>query len=361
MSNIMDEMSELVTKAALEERKRSLSKKRHSNPAQPCATWVTRARIGNEIGNALSIILATLGCSHARGPQGGCTMCSYLLDGAAERISSSNLIKQFQQALTKIENKNAPLSVKIYTSGSFLDTEEIPLDARKRILEIIGKDERVQEVVIETRPEFVEIEILEEIGDILVGKSVEIAIGLESSNDVIREYFINKGFTLQDFKNTVDIALSAGLGVRSYILIKPPFLTEKQALLDGIQSINDAANLGATTISVNPVAVQKNTVVERLWYRRDYRPPWLWTVSEVLRKAREEVDPAVRIVCDPVAPGKRRGPHNCGECDSTFTKAINRYSLTQETQVLAELDCGCRRLWEHALEHENLSLLLHGR
>lgn len=357
----LDRINELVTQAALEERERSLSKRRHSDPTQPAAAWVTRARIEGEIGYALSVVLATVGCSHARGPYGGCTMCSYLLDGSAEQISSSNVVKQFKKAILRLENREPPLSVKIYTSGSFLDIEEIPLEARGKILEIISEDDRVQEVVIETRPEFVQLSTLEEIKTKLAGRTVEIAIGLESSNDVIREVFINKGFTLQDFKDAVDSIHSSGLDIRSYVLIKPPFLTEKQALLDGIQSIKDAANMGASTVSVNPVAVQKDTVVERLWYRRDYRPPWLWTVSEVLRRAREDVNPDVRIICDPVAPGKRRGPHNCGECDDAFSKAINRFSLTQDAQSLVTLDCDCRNIWDHTLKHEELSLLVHGR
>jgi len=361
MAKPLDKMNELVIQAALEERERSLSKRRHSDSTEPSAAWVTKARIEDEIGYALSVVLATVGCSHARGSYGGCTMCSYLLDGAAEQISSSKVVKQFKKAILRLENKEPPLSVKIYTSGSFLDSEEIPLDAREKILEIISEDDRVQEVVIETRPEFVQLPTLEEIKTKLDGRTVEIAIGLESSNDVIREVFINKGFTLQDFKDAVDIAHSSGLDIRSYVLVKPPFLTEKQALLDGIQSIKDAANLGARTVSVNPVAVQKDTVVERLWYRRDYRPPWLWTVSEVLRRAREDVDSDVRIICDPVAPGKRRGPHNCGECDDAFSKAITRFSLTQDTQSLVTLDCDCQGLWEHSLEHEELSLLVHGR
>ncbi len=361
MGHTLDEMSELLTQAALEERERSLSKRRHSDPTQPSAAWVTRAKIGQKIGNALSVVLATVGCSYARGPQGGCTMCSYLLDGAAEQISSSNLVKQFEKALMKLDHKEPPLSVKIYTSGSFLDSEEVPLEARRKILDILSEHERVHEVVLESRPEFIKTTILEEINKTLPGKVVEIAIGLESSNDVVRQVFINKEFTLEDFKRAVDITTSAGLDIRSYILIKPPFLTERQALLDGVQSIKDAADLGASTVSVNPVAVQKDTVVERLWYRRDYRPAWLWTVSEVLRRARQEVKPDVRIICDPVAPGKRRGPHNCGECDDSFSKAISEFSLTQNPELLTEIECDCRNFWQHTLEHEDLSLLPHGR
>jgi hypothetical protein len=361
MTKPLDKMHELVTRAALEERERSLSKRRHSNPTEPSAAWVTKARIEGELGYALSVVLATVGCSHARGPHGGCTMCSYLLDGAAEQISSSNIVKQFRKAMSRLEHKEPPLSVKIYTSGSFLDTEEIPQDARVKILDIISDDDRVQEVVIETRPEFIQLSTLEEIKTKLGERTIEIAIGLESSSDVIREVYINKGFTFQDFKTAVDLVLSVGLDIRSYVLIKPPFLTEKQALLDGIQSIKDAADLGSNTVSVNPVAVQKDTVVERLWYRRDYRPPWLWTVSEVLRRARQDVSPDVRIICDPVAPGKRRGPHNCGMCDDAFSKAISKFSLTQDAQPLATLDCDCHHSWMHSLEHEELSLLIHGR
>jgi len=261
--------------------------------------------------------------------------------------------------MSKLEGAPSPVSVKLYTSGSFLDPGEVPVSARTAILEMLAADSRVREVVLESRPEYVSQEVMAELRKSLGDKEIELGIGLESSNDLIRSICINKGFSAEDFHNAIEIARSEGIGVRAYVLVKPPFLTERDALLDGIQTIRDVAAMGATTISVNPVNVQSYTLVERLWSRGEYRPPWLWTVLEILRQSSSSSGDSVRIVCDPVAAGRIRGTHNCGVCDEAVSQAIHEFSLVQDASVLEGLDCSCLSEWEHVLEHEDSSLLVH--
>lgn len=286
-------------------------------------------------------------------------MCSYLLDGSQEMPTSDQLVEQFETAMVDLKGKQAPLSVKIYTSGSFLDPAEIREDARSAILGIIGSDDRIREVVLESRPEYVEDLVLSDIRRILGDRRIEIGMGLETSSDLVRTVCINKSFDLQDFKRSLATAKQHNIGIRAYVLLKPPLMTEREAMLDAIDTIRVAQSLGVTTVSLNPVNVQNDTLVEKLWNRRKFRPPWLWSVLEVLREASKESDGWMRIVCDPVAGGKIRGPHNCGKCDNEIIQAIREYSLNQDTSVLSRPTCGCIHQWEHVLRHEDLSQLIH--
>jgi radical SAM enzyme (TIGR01210 family) len=136
-------------------------------------------------------------------------------------------------------------------------------------------------------------------------------------------------------------------------------MTERSALLDAQKTVTDAISIGVSTISLNPVNVQRNTLVEDLWVRGKYRSPWLWSVVEVLRHAHSVSRGTVNIVCDPVAAGKSRGTHNCGKCDSTIVDAIRKFSLNQDVKVFDNLDCDCKNLWNHVLEHEDTSLQIH--
>ncbi|NHI83787.1 MAG: TIGR01210 family radical SAM protein [Candidatus Thorarchaeota archaeon] len=359
MSTIPNSFKDIIMQESKAARGRSLSKIRKRDLKRPAAKWVTVNRIGGKVGNALSLVMLTQGCAHARGNEGGCTMCSYLLDGSPKPASADELLAQFDKAMATLDNMPSPLAIKIYTSGSFLDPEEIPLEARSGILSKIAKDARIEEVVIESRPEYVNGTSLKQIREILGTRKIEIGIGLESGNDTVRSICINKGFTRSDFTAAVEAAKEEKIGTRAYVLVKPPFLTERDALLDCVQTIVDAAQIGATTISINPVNVQKHTLVERLWSKGHYRPPWLWTVVDALWRARLEVDSRIDIICDPVASGRQRGPHNCGRCDSTVTKAIRDFSLSQDVQVFADLHCECKSLWNHVLIHEDVSLLVH--
>ena len=203
MEEPLKRINEVVQQATLQARGSSLKRRRKRDPTRPSAKWVAPARVGREQGTTLAIVLSTIGCSHARSDSGGCTMCSYLLDGVQERPTSDQIVDQFKLAMSELEGKEPPLSVKIYTSGSFLDHEEIPQPARSEILGIIAEDERIREVVLESRPEYVTDTILSAVRRILGDRVIEIGMGLESASDTVRTVCINKNFDLQMFSNVL--------------------------------------------------------------------------------------------------------------------------------------------------------------
>jgi len=173
-------------------------------------------------------------------------------------------------------------------------------------------------------------------------------MGLETTNDFIREKCIDKGFSYADFLRAAEVAHAASAGVKAYLLMKPPFLTEREARDDMVRSIKDVSSV-ADSISMNLCTVQSRTEVERLWRQHAYRPPYLWTVLDVL------ISSPVHVLCDPVGGGQVRGPHNCGNCDRSIVKGIGDYSLTGDTgllRALAETDCACKEEWEFVIDQE---------
>ena len=201
-------------------------------------------------------------------------------------------------------------------------------------------------VIAETRPEYISEEILgpfiELVDDGSWKKPVYCAIGLETSNDMIREKCINKGFTFKDFRNAAGRARSTGAGVKAYLLFKPLFLTEQEALEDMKTSVADTIPF-ADMISMNPCTVQRNTELEYYWKRGAYRPPYLWSVLTLLAAT------PVHMTCDPLGGGQKRGPHNCGTCDFEIVKGIRDYSLTGDRDLmgaLLDIACECRKEWE---------------
>ncbi len=107
-----------------------------------------------------------------------------------------------------------------------------------------------------------------------------------------------------------------------------------------VRSIGDAAP-HFDALSVNPVHIQNGTVVEWLFHRGRYRPPWLWSVVEALQEG-ATLRGTSRLVSFPTAGGLARGPHNCGKCDARVLEAIEASSLAQEFGPLDDLDCACR-------------------
>ena len=306
--------------------------KKELDLGRPVTVWRSQDLLDGRPAESLTMILRTVGCRWNR-----CTMCGYAGEGAP--ATAHDLINQFDWAMGRSSPEVSV--VKIYTSGSFLDPDEMPVEARDEILGRL-KAMGISRLVIESRPEYITGEGVEAC---LSHLSTEFAIGLESSNDLIREKAIRKGFSLQDFVAASELVHRQGGRIKAYILLKPPLLTEGQAMRDAIAT-GLAARPHADMLSLNLCNVQRNTMVERMWQRGEFRPPWLWSALEVLEKVPGP------IVCDPVGAGTRRGPHNCGECDERIASAIRDHALSQDVGPLRSLDCSCKSAWRELMELE---------
>ncbi|KUL00395.1 MAG: Radical SAM domain protein [Methanoculleus marisnigri] len=312
---------------------------------KPLASWRGKDLYGGQILDTLTVIFRSGGCSWNR-----CRMCGYRherypdlpRDELAERM-----IRQVRWVKENFSDEDYQV-LKIFTSGSFFDPDEVPPAVRRAVAEAF----RGKVVIAETRPEYVEIDALREFREgIDTGawtRPLSVAVGLETTNDLIRERSIDKGFSYADFLRAATVAHAAGAGMKAYLLMKPPFLTEREARDDMIRSIKDIASV-ADSISMNLCTVQSRTEVERLWKQQAYRPPYLWSVLDVL------IASPVHILCDPVGGGQMRGPHNCGACDGPIVKGIGDYSLTGDVgllRALRETECGCKEEWEFVLDQE---------
>jgi len=315
-------------------------RRRRRSPREPAAVWREKENLDGEVVDAGVVILRTSGCEHSR--NGGCTMCGYNAESSDE-VTADDIAAQFRHSSKGLEDVRI---LKVYTSGSFLDDNEIPWDVGGEMLRWCH--DRGVHLLFESRTEYITEESLERVFGL--HDSVEVAVGLESANDRVLRYAINKGMTVADYDRAAAIVKKAGARLRSYVLLKPPYLTESEAIEDAISTAKHAA-LSGNTISLNPVNVQKGTVVERLWKSWSYRPPWLWSVVEVLN-ACTELDR--KVVCDPTGGGRERGAHNCGACDDEALAAIRDFSLSQKMAKMQLGECECRGLWETVRELEGL-------
>ena len=355
----MTTIQELIHKIRLRGLQRLKNKTHAKNSKEYVSAWLEKdVLIPGKVENVLVVILRTHGCSWARSEMGGCAMCGYINDCLSQdsKITTEDIIIQFSKAMNKFQNKKFQF-VKIFTSGSFIDDNEVSKAAQKRILEMCN-ELSLENVLFESRPEFVTHEKLGELTKIFNGK-LQVAIGLESANNKILKFAINKGFEFEDYCKAAKIAHALDIKIKTYLLLKPPFLTERDAISDALNSINLLKKHTATDIiSINPINIQKFTLVEHLFTRSEYRPPWLWSVVEILNQGAELLDGKnIRLLSQPTAAGLRKGAHNCGSCDKEVISAINDFSLSGNTEVLQNpnLDCTCKEKWRDTLELENMA------
>ncbi len=305
--------------------------------------WSARDRMFHGPGVIYYAILDTGGCRWAR-ETGGCSMCGYIADTCGREVEVEELKAQVDEMLAILPASKGPFGLKIFTSGSFFDTREVRGEARDYLIQELRGVSGLSELTVESRPEFIESSLVSGLVSGLPDLEIEVAMGLESSSDWVRKNCIGKGFTFERFRKKSIVVRNSGARVKTYLLVKPPFLSEFDAAYDTVKSVEESAEY-SDSISINACNVQKGTLVESLYKRGNYRPPWIWTVLRILRSARDALDPSKNLICDTVAFGTRRGPHNCRKCSSKGKQMVRDFSLSQDPSQLKALECDCRGRW----------------
>ena len=303
---------------------------------------------------AVTVILRTKGCHWWW--SSGCTFCGYFND-TRDDVTSEDLHAQWNEAKRKYNDFDGHSMVKVYTSGSLLEDREIPVDFQETVLtdcHSLGK-----ELIVESRTEQLTDEKLAWASSI--NPSFTVAIGLEAYDDEVLRFHVNKGFSVASWDRAVERLEKYNLRIKTYLMFKPPFMSEADALDHCVKWIEAVAEK-SDEISINPMNIQRGTVIDRLHRHQEYRPPWLWSLVELIQKSHHIVHPKggmngdedqiSRLIIHPTAGGKIRGSHNCGECDAEVVAAIERYAVSGSLEEFTGIDCDCKSLWRKELEND---------
>ncbi|MFX1452391.1 MAG: archaeosine biosynthesis radical SAM protein RaSEA, partial [Promethearchaeota archaeon] len=276
-------------------------------------------------------------------------------DANINEVEPNQIINQFnyalQNKLDEIEIDKDNYIIKIFNSGSFLDKNEVAQDVRSYLYNKIAEIKKIKEVVIESRVEYISSEKLEEIRDSLKNKYIEIGIGLETTDDYIRNNYINKGLLFDEFQSVLQLCKDHDIGVKAYLLFKPPFLNEISAIDDCVDSIKTLINLKVNSISINPLNIQKGSLAEYLWYQKRYRPPWFYSLIKCIKKSITKDDlKNVRVLSDPSGAGTKRGIHNClkRDCNKKMINILKNFVLNQDLNFLKNSykECSCKAIYQ---------------
>jgi radical SAM enzyme (TIGR01210 family) len=136
-----------------------------------------------------------------------------------------------------------------------------------------------------------------------------------------------------------------------YLLVKPILTSEKEAIVDAIQSAEYAEQSGVDRISFCPSTIHKGTLMEILWRKGSYQPPWIWSVMEIIRRVRSLAK--IPVIMDTAGFGTRRGPFNCKKCNSALKDMIIQSNINQT--IPEDFECGCRNNWLAEVEYSGVT------
>ncbi len=314
---------------------------------------------------ALTITLSPTGCEWAK--QGGCTMCGEF-EGSYKRKDLLRdprfHISQFVAAVTNpkvwetAHNEGVPISwIRINQEGNYTNMNEMHIDAQEMILRLAMSIKGVKRITIESRPQYLNEFIVKRLYEIFKYSDVELEIGMgvEAENDVVRNVCINKQGTDKQFVETAKLLKMYNIHPLAYILLKPPFLTEQEAIEEAIATAHFAAEIGYERISFEPMSIHQYTLVDLLKEIGLYKAPWLWSVVEVAKNC-SDISNIFGIGGVGYYPIPSEYAHNycsCSNCNSMFIDAIKAYNVSRDTSVFDSLYCDCLKQWKKECSEES--------
>lgn len=215
-----------------------------------------------------------------------CLMCDLWKNTLAQSVLSGAIPAQIAHALKELTalrtdpdtDKHCPsvlAQLKLYNSGSFFDSAAIPLEDYGTIAEKVSF---AKNVIVESHPRLVGERALRLQG--LLPGSLEVAMGLETIHPEILPR-LNKKFTLEHFVQAATFLRKAGIAMRAFVLVKPPFMDENEGVEWAVRSAEFAFKCGATAVSLIPTR-PGNGAMERLIETGEFMPPRLSSLERAL-------------------------------------------------------------------------------
>ena len=277
---------------------------------------------------------------------GGCTMCGfnqstykYTFNGKLYPHFVFRLIFFWARLLV---NKAKPETLVIYNGGSFLNDKEIPLKTQLAILRFVSRHPTINKIMVESRAEFVTEIKLRQYKEALGEKKLEIAMGLESADDKIRNECLKKGMSKATFEKAIKLCQIFEIQTFAYVFLKPYCLTEKEAVDDAVKSIRYCFQVGVDEVSLSCAFVQTGTMLYELYQAKKFLPPKLWSIIEVIQKT--ALLGPVRIGSFDDEPPPIARPQNCDTCNFEINEAIDYYRHTLDLEIFKDLTCDCKQM-----------------
>ena len=235
------------------------------NSFQPHAFWVEDERAENgEILPVATLLLTNRECPWK------CLMCDLWRHTLTKSVPPGAIPQQIDYALSQLPPAR---QIKLYNSGSFFDKQAIPPEDYSAIAERL---QNFEQVIVECHPKLISDSCVR-FQELLGKAQLEVAMGLETVHPEVGP-MLNKGATLEDFKYAAEFLQQNNIALRVFILVKPPFLNEDEAIHWANRSTDFAFDCGATVAALIPTR-RGNGAMEALEKSGDWSPPRLQTLE----------------------------------------------------------------------------------
>ena len=225
-----------------------------------------------------------------------CHFCQLPAKSSPTLIPGSEIVAQFSYVMKELKHSLSVMDRLTFSNeGSVLDPATFPTEAMLDIAEGINELRRVHTLVLETRLEFVDTDVLAQIREAAPRLTLNILTGFETHDPYIRDKVLFKREPLEVFESGLDRVAEAGAQLTTYVLFKPRWdMTDEEAVAEAESSIDylvaqtKARGLDLS-VRLNPMyAADGSRWTKKAHTSPDYKPPRLTDVMRVAEKKRQE-------------------------------------------------------------------------
>jgi hypothetical protein len=182
-------------------------------------------------------------------------------------------------------------------------------------------------------------------------RQLEIPVGFETANPTIRDLCINKTFSNETFEIAVAFCKKHDVNIIPLMIFKPPFLTEKEAIVDYFNSLQYLDPLRLKRIDMEILTIERDTLAELLWKKGQFHTPWFWSVIDTLtRKAKAKLETPLYISPISYSVKAESMPSNCSQCDPLILERFHQYNQSGDVRVFDDIACECKKKWEKEIQ-----------
>ncbi len=293
--------------------------KNHVNPKRPYTYFLEKERTSNgQVEDVATLFLTNRECPFR------CLMCDLWKNTTNCRVPDGAIPTQIQWALDQLP---AAQHIKLYNSGNFFDGQAIPTSD---IPQIAGLLTAFKTVTVENHPRLVNESCLA-FQDLLEPR-LHVAMGLETAHPAVLEK-LNKQMTLKDFEHAALYLVKNNISIRTFILLRPPFLTESEGVKWAKRSIDFSFNAGVECCVIIPTR-GGNGALEHLQEKQLFCPPRIESLMEVLEYGIQLKHGLVFADLWDI--------DNFSQCDKCFDEQIRKIQQMNITQeCVPPLNCDC--------------------
>ncbi|NDV57974.1 hypothetical protein [Bacteroides sp. 519] len=285
------------------------------------------------------------GCRNSA--NGSCTFCDYW----HSTNHNSNEIAQFLDEAFK-SLKYEPEVLLVNTSGSILDTWQVPVEAQKILINNLSRYVKTH-IILETHLDTLSEDIIS-LYKSRLNNNLSIEVGVESSNNWVLKYSLNKSFEKNAIEKKITLLKNNNIEPIANILVGAPLLSLPDMINDTIDSIEWAFDIGFESCVIFPINIKKWTLTNWMYENKLYKQPSLWAFIEVLNKIPSHFLEMIEIAWykereyyNPAYTDIDISPTTCPKCYSEVIYLLNQYKsdYSLRTMVLDELNmikCDCK-------------------